>query len=326
MKPIVLAIALLTSSVAFAQAPAKATAAPAKASADASVETSAPLPVVSTVPGKFNKEVNPFTGKPLTGEELQARIESSRMLTLALEEQLKQVTLAGEIEALPLRKQAEVTTAKLSARAEAIKLEQMDADAKEAARARRAAARAAAEAEKTAKAEAKRRASEPVAVMPEPVIPRPTLLSVMTVGAVPSAMLDFGGSTLLVADGEMSPLGPVKIVDRDTVVINGQSYKVSSSTIARFANASGMAAAPRAGTASVSNAARTAVPAGGAGGQGSAADGVPQQPAAPAASRSPAVPPEMASAVATESAAVTGMPARLPPLQLPPGVSLFPTR
>lgn len=327
MKPIALALSLIFSSAAFAQT----TQAPAVDASHAPAKSA-----VSPVPGVFPAEVNPFTGKPLSGEELQARLEASRMLTAALEEQLKQVTLAGEISLLPHRKGAEIASAKLGARGEQLKLQQLEHEAAEAARERRDAARRAKEAEKAAKDAAKRRAQAPVEVAPvAPVIPRPALVSVMQVGTQASAMLDFAGASLLVNDGEMTPLGPAHIVDSETVTLGGVPYRVSSSTLSRFATPAGVVA-PRAG-ASAGRAPAASAVVGGA--QGSAADGQAgpagqSREAAPvSASAGVLVPstvsPERAAAVAAESALVTGVsgtPARLPPLQLPPGLTVVPGR
>lgn len=341
MKPIALAIALLMSSAVFAQAP-DATAKKSNTPAAAKPATTAPTTVpggqdvasaVSPNPGVFTREINPFTGKPLSGEELTARLEASKLLTAQLEEQLKQVTLAGEIAGTPVRKSADMATARAAQRTEELKLAAVEAQAAEAARERAAAAKARADAEKAAKAAAKEEARRKKAGLPTAaqeaaaaapvVVVRPVLVSVLKVGGSNSAMFEYNGATLMLSDGDNSPMGVVKIVDGQTVRAGAQEYKVSSTTVSRFAAPAVMetaasrpaVATPAVGSAPAPTVARNSTrssassPAGG----GDMSD-------------------DMRARVAAESAAVTGLPAptagvasRLPPLQIPPGVQVLPS-
>lgn len=341
MKPIAFAIALLMTSAAYAQAPAataKKTDQPAATKAAVSAPASVPggqdvTSAVSQSPGVFTREINPFTGKPLSGEELSARLEASKLLTAQLEEQLKQVTLAGEIAGTPVRKSADIATARAAQRTEELKLAAVEAQAADAARVRADAARARAEAEKAAKAAAKEEARRKKAGLPTAaqeaaaaapvVVARPVLLSVLKIGTSNSAMFEHNGATMLVADGENSPMGVVQVVDGQTVRAGAVEYKVSSSTLSRFA-------APAVLETAASRPVAVATPAGAPG----TSAGTPR-PVARANTSPPlngALSDEMRAQVAAESAAVTGLStpasgtaARLPPLQIPPGVQVLPS-
>lgn len=334
MKPIALAIALLVSSAAFAQsapAPAKKPDAAPAASANPVPGGSDVVPVVSAKPGVFSREVNPFTGKPLSGEELQARLEASKLLTQQLEEQLKQVTLAGEIEGVPARKGAETATARAAQRKEELKLAEMEAEASAAARARAAEAKARADAEKAAKAAAKAAAKEDArrkklglpslaeeaaakaaaqaAAKPSEPMGKPVLVSVQRSGSAASALFEQGGAALLVADGENSPMGVVRVLDAQTVEAGGVRYKVNGYTLSRFA-------APE-----------QPVRAAGAGGVAGAAAPVPARAVASGPSSVPAMTTLQPLAGDDGKARVEspGVGAKLPPLQIPPGVQVLPS-
>lgn len=251
MKPIALAIAFVLSAPAFAQSgPASANPVPG------GVEVTS---AVSKKPGVFAREINPFTGKPLSGEELQMRLEASKLLTQQLEEQLKQVTLAGEIEGVPARKGAENATARAELRKEELKLAELEAEASAKARARAAEEKARRDAERAAKAaaraaakedarrkkaglpslaeEAAARAAEAAAnsARSQQAMSAPVLVSVQKSGSAASALFDHGGASLLVNDGESSPFGMVKVIDDQTVEVNGVRMQVNGNTISRFA-------------------------------------------------------------------------------------------
>jgi hypothetical protein len=247
--------------------------------------------------------VNPFVGKPLSIEELQSELETARLRTAALEEQLKQTSLTSEIATVPLRKAAEAAQARVAMRGEELKLETVEKTAREAAAAEKAEQKSA----RAARARAAKnpgptaRANEAVASVPTPV-PRPSLLSVLTIGTSKTAVLDFGGNTLMVKDGGMTPLGPVKVVDDRSVSIAGGTLRVSTVTLSRFVQEAVPEGVPSVGAGTLSPAARPAGVSGGAtGGQG--------------------------VNIATEGTAGAtgeGAGARLPPLQLPPGMTILP--
>lgn len=343
MKPIALAIALLFAAPAFAQtaaAPAAKKEVAVAAAAASAAPTSAPVsanpvpggadvaPVVSKKPGVFPREINPFTGKPLSGEELQARLEASKLLTQQLEEQLKQVTLAGEIEGVPARKGAENATAKAEQRKEEIKLAELEAEAKAKADARAAEAKAKADAERAAKAAARAAAKEDArrkkaglpslaeeaaaraaeaaanAARSQEVMHAPVLVSVQKSGTKASAMFDHGGATLLIGDGEASPFGVVKVLDEQSVEINGKRLQVNNHTISRFAVPENVDRKAAAGAAAV-----------------------PARAVATGPSTAPVLTVQQMAGgddvrVRVEGA---GTAARLPPLQVPPGVQVIPS-
>jgi hypothetical protein len=254
--------------------------------------------------------VNPFAGKPLSIEELQSELETARLRTAALEEQLKQTSLTSEIATVPLRKAAEAAQARVAARGEELKLESVEKAARDAAevaaaeKAEQRAARAArAKAAKSTSANARASESAP-ALAP---VPRPTLLSVLTIGASKTAVFDFGGNTLMIEDGGLTPLGPVKIVDDRTVSLAGGTLKVSTVTLSRFAQE----VAPP-GPASAGGLGRAAAPA-----------------ARPAGVSGGATSGQGMNIAATGTAGAgdptgEGAGARLPPLQLPPGMTVLP--
>lgn len=248
--------------------------------------------------------VNPFTGRPLTAEELQRQLEAARLQTAALEELLKQTTLTSEIATVPLRKGSEQAQARLNTRNEELKLKELERVAKEA---EAAAARQKADAAESSKRE-KARAKNPQttstkgpsveAMQPAPLA-RPTLLSVMDVGGSRSAVLDFGGNTLVVADGGVTPFGPISIGADHSVKLNGQPFKVSGSTLSRFQRSDTGDAPARGASASLPAPASST----------------------PVAAPSTNTPVGSAGQVVGDS---SGAPARLPPLQLPPGMTVMP--
>jgi hypothetical protein len=187
---------------------------------------------------------NPFTGKSLSVEQIQLKLEAAKLQTQTLEELLKQTNLNEELGNVPLRKAVEAAQSRTSAKKEELAQYEMDnqvlaAKAAAAAVAREAKAAADAAKPKSAKqraAEAKK-AAELIANTPAPVAPppvRPSLLSVLDVAGAKSVVLDFAGATLVAADGENTPAGVVHVIDGDSVSLNGVVFNVRSNTLSRF--------------------------------------------------------------------------------------------
>lgn len=297
---------LAFSSAAFAQAPSAAKApspravslvSPAADSSATSVSAIARAPAAPVAPAG---EANPFTGKSMAVEQIQQRLEESKLLTATLEESLKQTNLTEELRNVPLRKAVEASQARTNIKKEETTQAALDQQA-----------RAAADAERLAKAASKpvAAASSPkkgskVAVTPErpvaveaPRLAKPTLLSVMDVSGAKSVVMDFGGSTLVATDGEMTPVGPVRVLDSGSANIGGEIYKVRSNTLSRFV-VSDPKLDPKANSS------------------GTAAYIAPNNVGAPAGAMGlPSLPGQVASATP---------PGMLPPLQLPPGLKSLP--
>lgn len=246
-----------------AAAPAPEVAPPAAETAQplAAVETVAPAGVSGTKP-KFALDVNPFTGKPLTVEQVQRQLEENKLRTAVLEETLKQSNLREELGNIPLRKSVEAEQARTALKKEVFSQKDIEEKAKLAAEQAQAAkevaraqAKAAAEQAKAAEAQAKAAAAAAAAAKKQstktasskgsdsgggsheatpPKVVKPILLSVMDIGGSRSAVIDFDGNTLMAQDGEMTPEGAVRVIDGKSVEINGKKYSVHANTLGRF--------------------------------------------------------------------------------------------
>ncbi len=284
-------------------------------------QASAPAAKPAAVVAKPIPDVNPFTGKPLSAEQIQRQLEEAKLRTQMLEEELKQVNLEQEKSNVPLRKAVEAAQARTAVRKEEVTVRDIE-EAQKAAAANRAAeeqVRAAkvreAARDAAKEAAAKKSRTKPVAKASEaadsdddssatkrtaapvepPMARRPTLTSVIDLAGSRSAILELAGGTLVVKDGDMTPFGPLKVLDTQSVNLNGDIYRVHSSTLSRFVvsdpkpvdpmAAKNVAAAPLTAQAQPTSAAQ------------GASNGAPSSP-----------PQRMA----------------LPPLQLPPGVSVLP--
>lgn len=302
-KTLLAILAALGCSTAFAQGTAPIT---------------APKPNVAVA--KPTPDVNPFTGKPLSAEQIQRQLEEAKLRTQMLEEELKQVNIEQEKSNVPLRKAVEAAQARTAVRKEEVTVRDIE-EAQRAATAARAAeeqARAA-KAREAAKEAARKPRSKPAAAakagdasteasaddeaavvkkQPAPVesamARRPTLTSVIDVAGSRSAILDFAGGTLVVKDGDMTPFGPLKVLDAQSVNLNGEVYRVHAATLSRFVVSDPKPVDPTGLKSAVT--------------------------AAPLTAQAPATP------VNANGAAPTSPPQRmaLPPLQLPPGVSVLP--
>jgi len=271
-----------------------------------SAQAQSPGPAATTPPAASAPPVvNPFTQVRLSVEELQAELETSRLRTSALEEQLKQTNLTSEITSVPLRKGVEAAQARVSAKAEELKLTELERTARSQAQAESRAREAEREEAREAK-RAKRARTTPASaqaqaqesVPPAPVVP--TLLSVVSMGSTRSAILDFSGNTLVVENGGTSPAGAVQILDAESVSVGGRKLKVSSVTLSRFSRSDQTQQADASGAPIA-----TAQP--------------PRPAAQPATQLSPTV-----GVPSTSGAPADGLQARLPPLQLPPGMTVLP--
>lgn len=201
-------------------------------------------------PGKPATAVNPFTGKPLSDEQLQRELETAKMRTSLLEEMLKQTNLNEEIKTLPVRKAVESAQAETSLKKEAISRQELE-DARKAAAASKALELAQLEQQlkdvraKPKKASAKNskapasasevieESSASVKPAPAPAAPLVQLTSVLDIGGMKSAVFDINGGTLIVADGADSPMGLVRVMDSGSVEVNGKPYKVHQATLGR---------------------------------------------------------------------------------------------
>lgn len=198
--------------------------------------------------GKPAMAVNPFTGKPLSDEQLQRELETAKMHTAYLEEMLKQTNLNAEIKTLPMRKAVESAQAETSLKREVNSKMELEESRKAAAAAK---ALELAQLEQQLKeAKSKLKKSSPkskkvagdtievvedaaAAPQPAPTSPIVQLTSVLDIGGVKSAVFDLNGGTLVLADGADSPLGQIRVVDSSSVEVNGRTYKVHQATLGR---------------------------------------------------------------------------------------------
>lgn len=279
------------------KAPAIAEAAPVRAAPARSAKATEPAPVAAHEQGgssapvvspvtSGSNAVNPFTGKALSIEQAQRQLELLRVQSQMLEEQLKQVGLTEEMKTVPLRKAVEAATATTALRKEASTQQQIEQSAQAAARSE-AEARAAARAAARASAKPAQASAPAPAAAPAPPV---RLVSVLNVGGRRAAVVTVGDASMIVRQGESSPLGMVDIVDDSTARLGGQVYVVNAQTLSRAVLSDQAAPKPA-----------------DAGGTGAAVH-------APASNAGlpPVTPPSSAA------------PASLPPLQLPAGVRLLP--
>lgn len=291
---------------------------------------------------------NPYNGKLISAEQIQRELEQKRLETQMLEEQLKQTNLSEELKTVPLRKAVEAAQAATAVKKEEVNQKELEAvmkapkvlpmpevradakaDAKAAASKKKPTTSQAKDGKdessdkeaKDAKAKAAKDAKDSKEVkdskdakaagsQPAPP-PRPTLVSVVSVGNSRTAVLEYAGGTLVLADGAMSPLGPLQILDEGSVDLGGTMLRVHSSTMARFIASDPKPAAPSSGGS---------VPA-----------------LAPSSVTAPApTPPQGVNGAMQSTTPLPPLPlppstpaggrAQLPALQLPPGVSVMPTR
>ena len=256
-----------------------------------------------------NVLINPFSAKPLSAEQIQAELEAARLHTQLLEEQLKQTNISAEIRNVPLRKSVEASQAETAVKKEEVSRAQIAQALKQAQNPPPAAPPASAGKPVSAPPETApkpapkpapkavpkpaQEAAKPAEAAKKPAPVQPTLVSIVTVGNRKSAVIDVQGASLVVADGGMTPFGPVVIMDDSSANIGGRTYAVHGATISRFVSSDvAPPEPPKPGNAPVS-AGFGATPA-------SAAQAQPvPSPAAPARNQ-------------------------LPPLMLPPGVSVLP--
>jgi hypothetical protein len=326
----------VVTSTAVAAAPAPAAAAPSAAANAAN-------------PAKQDPNINPFNGKLQSVEQLQRELEQTRMQTQVLEEKLKQTSLTEELKAVPLRKAVEVAQAVTAVKKEEVSQKELES----AMRAPKAPAAsvgvpgavkpipvkkaAPVHTVKPAAARVTSPAGSPTSA-PTPAVaqaPRPTLLSVMNVGGSRSAVLEFAGATLVVADGDQTPFGVMKVRDQNSVDIGGNTVRVHSATMARFIVSDAKAVATQGaqiqgGAAAVGTQPPAPVVTSPAPGVSPAPSayasplGLPAQangplPALPLPPSTPAM-----AAPTPANAAMPGVPVAGPGLTLPPGVSILP--
>ena len=210
-------------------------------------------------------EVNPFTGKPLSVEQIQRELEEAKLRTQMLEEALKQSNLREEITNVPLRKAVEAAQARTAAKKEEFGQRDMEELHRVA-----SVSRAAESQPKSVKANHDTMSSKnktaasksgtkraPVATdtvgestpsgEAAPTLPsrsaKPILMSVIDVSGQRAALIDFGGNTLVAQDGGMTPAGPLKILDGTSVNLNGETYRVHGVTLSRFVSSDNKAPA-----------------------------------------------------------------------------------
>lgn len=193
-------------------------------------------------------DVNPFTGKPLSVEQIQRELELSRLRTQMLEEQLKQTNIQEEMTALPVRKAVEISQARTAAKKEENAMFELDMRLKEMQKERQRAIKEEAANKRAAKQAEERKAAAAAAAQavqvrpaPQPVVPveppkpKIELLSVMKVGPSASILLSINGDIVAIKEGEQTPWGDVSIVDEREVRIGAETLTVHGQTVSRFA-------------------------------------------------------------------------------------------
>jgi len=291
---------------------------------------------------KASAGVNPFTGKPLTVEQIQRELEEAKLRTAMLEEVLKQSNLQEELTAVPVRKSVEIAQARTAIKREEVaagelQAQQTEAAAQRAAEARMRAAQVAKEelevrqarqaaAERAAnerRAAARKRKAELEAAKqakltpsleaaqaaPVRQAPRVTLTSVMALGNKRSAVLDVDGEVMVVEDGATTRFGVLRVMGGDQVELNGHRLAVPTAGVSRFVVSDPKPTGPQSAGGTTN---RTV----------SAPVGLPTTAAVPAAVSQ--LPPEATAGSSTGQPAAAPR-SQLPPLQLPPGLTVLPS-
>lgn len=175
---------------------------------------------------------NPFTGKPKSAEQLQMELDTSKVRTQLLEEELKQTTLQQELKSVPAKKAVEQAQALSSFMKEQLVQKELGVTARPspAVSSTNATPKKKVSKKQTAKKEAPVVVNE-VKAPPAPMI---SASSILIVGNKKSAVLDIDGNILPVADGDQTPFGAVSILSPSAVKVGARTYNVSSSNIGRF--------------------------------------------------------------------------------------------
>lgn len=85
------------------------------------------------------------------------------------------------------------------------------------------------------KAAAQLKESQAQAIAQKRVVVLPQLSSVMTVSGVKTAVMQYNGVTLRVADGEHTPFGKVRVLDNRTVSVDGKKIEITGAAgLTRF--------------------------------------------------------------------------------------------
>jgi len=233
----------------------------------------APAAASAAPAAKPKLEVNPFTGKPLSVEQIQRELEEAKLRTAVLEEALKQSNLQEELQALPARKSVEMAQARTAVKREEVAMSDLEGQRRSAEATRQAAERAAiaqAQREEDATRQARKEAADRAAAAkrdaarkakeerdaarkaklepksesssrgaenasaPAKPLPKVALTSVLSFGSKHSAVLDVNGEAVVVEDGGMTNFGPLRVLGRDSVELNGVQLNVVSSGVSRF--------------------------------------------------------------------------------------------
>ncbi len=165
---------------------------------------------------------NPFNGAPLSNEQLQRELDLSRAQTRALEDKLLQSLPPEQAKALQARREQEASKgAKPEGAAKASAKNDKTEGATSASRKPEAAVSASAPAKKVA-AKPKRRAAPVKEVFENDLAQgedpgRPTLVSIVAVGARYSVIFEVDGRTFTALDGELTPFGRLTVWDESCI-------------------------------------------------------------------------------------------------------------
>lgn len=160
-----------------------------------------------TALGQTN-EVNPYTGQPLTLEQLARELESEKAQTAVMEEQLKQGQLRLQLNVLPVRERSEVRQLEQQAKVEAPERAPSSSKPKEA----------------------------PKSSVPPPAPPpKVSLTGVIRTGSESVAVLEVNGSALAVRSAEHTPFGTVAVVDDRRIRLGDQDLTVREAALSRMA-------------------------------------------------------------------------------------------
>lgn len=187
---------------------------------DSKVDTKSVTAVKTAEPGIYDDiGINPFTGKPLTLEQRQRRLDVLKSDSQYLEEQIKQQNLRYELDALPVRKQAELAAMRGVANGN------------------NGASQAAAPSpvvQKVKKAKRSKPVGEPLVVAPTVIVPqapaviepRYEVVSIMGGANSKSAILSVDGRNVSVRDGQNSEFGKISIPDGERVVVGNKTISI----------------------------------------------------------------------------------------------------
>ena len=217
---------------------------PTVAAATAPASVPAPAAVLTS------KDVNPFSGTPLSYEQATLALAVQKLQTSILDEQVKQASLRGDLGNIALRKQAEASSVQTSIVKELVAQKEATATTttktmpavpsvprvatvKPVVKPKPATRNLTAPKAEPAVSEAAKPVAAPV--VQAPVSGVKEVQAILSSGGQYSAIINTTEGLAVYKDGSTTPWGPIQVTET-YVMVNGAKYQVHSTTLGRFAN------------------------------------------------------------------------------------------